>query len=217
MLGRAFQSGLMLGLAMLICGLSVSSVHAQGPPVFAGIFGSRNLEVPNPNDPGNNYTMVLHENSAAGYDAITYDSARGWGFEITDPGSTGRNTAARFGPFDDSPNNRNKFSDTLPDHLYDSFMGFKSYTNTCDASVIGDGSTPCSPTIPAEGGVFRIDVPNGLYRFVGVFGDADNHHAHRVLVQDGGSPGVSSNSVVLVSNHDQAQYDIGEADAPPST
>ena len=59
-------------------------------------------------------------------------------------------------------------------------------------------------------------MPNGKYRFVGVFGDADNMHADRVLAEDGGSgppsEGVGANHVVLVHNHDQAQQVIGEAD-----
>lgn len=212
---RGAKCFVLLGLTLIMVGLASTIVMAQdatGPPVFAGIFGSRDLQVENPNDPGNNYTMVLHDNSPAGYDAIAYDAARGWGFEVLDPGSTDRNTAARFGPFDDSPNNRSNFADTLPDELYDSFMGFKSFANECSAATIGDGNTPCSPTIPAEGGVFRVDVPNGAYRFVGVFGEADNNHAIRAVVEDGGSgppaDGIG-NHVVLVHNHDQAQFDTG--------
>ena len=49
-------------------------------------------------------------------------------------------------------------------------------------------------------------------------GDADNPHAHRVLAEDGGEglPDLIGDHVVLISNHDQAQYDIGttgDADA----
>ena len=178
------------------------------------VFGSRNLIVPNPNNPGTDYTMIHHAgNDQASHDALAYDAGLGYGFEVIDPGNTGRNGSAQYGPFDNSPNNRNAFADTLPDELYDSFIGFKNYTNTCDEAVIGDGSTPCAPTIPAEGGIFRVDVPNGLYRFVGVFGDADNVHAHRVLVENGGSGGVDNvgaNHVVLVGNHDQAQFTTGQ-------
>jgi hypothetical protein len=85
---------------------------------------------------------------------------------------------------------------------------------------ITDINQPCSPTIPASGGVFRIDVPNGQYRFVGVFGEADNHHAHRVLVENGGSgapaDGIGGH-VVLVSNHDEAQFNIGMTQSEPGT
>ena len=110
MLGRVLRLLPVLGVALLACGVAtqVAAQDAIGPPEFAGIFGSRDLVVENPNNPGTNYTMVLHDNSEAGYDAIEYDPARGWGFEVIDPGNTGRNTSARFGPFDDSPNNRNK-------------------------------------------------------------------------------------------------------------
>lgn len=225
------EKGVLMGKYSIFClagavalAIGVSSIgtalaqDATGPPVFAGIFGSRNLEVPNPNSPGTNYTMVLHENTPEAYDGLAYNPDRGWGFEVLNPGSTDRNTAGRFGPFDDSPNNRNNFADTLPDELYDSFMGWKNFANECSAATIGDPNTPCSPTIPAEGGIFRIDAPNGLYRFVGVFGEADNLHAARILAEDGGSgppPEIGGNHVVLVANHDQAQWDIGTTTSDP--
>lgn len=197
--------------AALLSTVCAGTAFAQSQGAF--IFGSRDLAVPNPNNPGTDYTMVLHQNSPAGYDAIQYDAARGWGFEVINPGATGRNTSERFGPFDDSPNGRNNFEDIIPDELYDSFIGFKSHPSECSAATIGDGSTPCSPTIPPSGGIFRVDVPNGQYRFNAIIGEADNNHAHRVLVENGGSGGPDSigDHVVLVSNHDQAQWDIGQA------
>ena len=146
--------------ALILFMAGTSLAQSQG----AFIFGSRSLEVPNPNAPGN-YTMVLHENSPAGYDAIEYDAVRGWGFEAYDSGNADRNTSARFGPFDDSPNNRNRYDDIVPDELYDSFIGFKSHASTCSEAEIGDTTSPCAPTIPASGGIFRVDVSNGLYRF----------------------------------------------------
>jgi hypothetical protein len=170
--------------------------------------------------------MVLHVDSPAGYDEIAYDSQRGWGFEEIYPDLDGpytdpdRNTAGRFGPFDSSPNGRTKWADTLPDQLYDSFIGMKDFAQACNASFFPDAedplNEPCSSDIDPDGGIFRIDVPNGMYRFVGVFGDADNVHAHRVLAEDGGSgppaDGIGENHVVLVHNHDQAQQIIGEAE-----
>ncbi len=205
-----------VGLLLLgsFCLQTALGQGASGPPEFAGIFGSRILDVPNPNDSGNSYTMVHHVNDAAGYDALTYDPLRGWGFEAiySDPADQpygARNGGGIFGPFDDSPNGRNTFDDTLPDELYDSFVGFKSFSTALSSG------TPETPEIgdPPEGGVFRVDVPNGSYRFVGVFGEADNNHTHRIVVEDGGSgppEGIGENYVVLVNNHDQAQY-VGPA------
>jgi hypothetical protein len=120
-----------------------------------------------------------------------------------------------FGPFDDSPNNRNKFPDVCPEELYDSFIGCKNFSEECSAATIGNPCSPCSPTLLAEGIIFRVDVPNGLYRFVGAFGDADNVHAHRILAEDGGCGPpdmIGADHVVLVSNFDQAQFALGEAD-----
>ncbi len=50
---------------------------------------------------------------------------------------------------------------------------------------------------------------------MGAFGEADNVHACRILAEDGGSgppESIGANHVVLVSNHDQAQQTIGEAE-----
>jgi hypothetical protein len=156
--------------------------------------------------------MVQHVNSEAGYDALEYDPVRGWGFEVINDGAEGRDTAERFGPFDSSPNNRDEWDDTLPDQMYDSFIGGKNFETQCDAVLTGDALIPCSFVIEPEGLIFRVDVPNGQYRFLGVFGDADNTHAHRVLVEDGGigePTDIGLNTVQLVHNHDQAQFDIG--------
>ena len=51
-----------------------------------------------------------------------------------------------------------------------------------------------------------MDVPNGVYRFVGAFGSS---------VEDGGSGpagNLGPDNTVLVSNFDQTQYTVGEAD-----
>ncbi len=186
--------------------------YAQAP-AFAGIFGSRDLEVENPNAPGTSYEMILHENDPVAYDELEYDAGRGFGFEVLDEGNADRNTSARFGPFDDSPNNRGNF-DPLDD-LYNSFIGFKSHPEGCNQDIIGDPDKPCSAEIEPSGGVFRVDVPNGLYRFVAVVGDSDHPHAHRLLAENGGSGGldeISENFVTLVGNHNQAEWFQGNGD-----
>lgn len=66
------------------------------------------------------------------------------------------------------------------------------------------------------GAVFRVNVPNGRYRFVAAVGDADFPHAHRILAEDGGSgppDRIGANHVTLVRNFDQAQFAIGETDS----
>jgi hypothetical protein len=84
------------------------------------------------------------------------------------------------------------------------------------------GDPPVDEQYLASGGIFRVDVENGLYRFVAAFGECDNPHASRVIAEDGGSGGPSNfadgaggslgeNYVVLVNNHDQAQYNHGQA------
>jgi hypothetical protein len=212
--------GLMPSFLLLVRPTTASAQAASGPPVFAGLFGSRDLEVENPNNPGSFYTMILHSaNDPAVYDELAYDPARGYGYEVLDPDDE---TDNRFGPFDDSPNSRGKWSDDLPDQAYDSFIGFKDFAQTCDASLFEDDpdiadpfNEPCSTAIDADGGIFRVDVPNGDYRFVGVFGDADNVHAHRILAENGGSGPPSDGAgdhVVLVHNFDQAQQEIGQAE-----
>lgn len=187
----------------------VPKSEAEIAAAFA--FGSRMLSCPTYNDPAVNYTMVYHGTP----DELAYDPNRGWGYEVIYPVDSpygGRGGYGVFGPFDDSPNNRNKLSDECPEELYDSFVGAKSFLTDCSESLAGD-PTPCDPP---EGIIFRVDVPNGLYRFVGAFGDADNVHAHRIVAEDGGSgppTQIGPNHVVLVHNFDQAQQTIGEADA----
>jgi len=206
-------------VAVYFCSVTTGSIErapqAGGELVRAFAFGSRQLECPTFNEPGVNYTMVHHGTPAD----LEYNPARGWGYEVVYPVESpygDRSGYGVFGPFDDSPNNRNKFGDDCPEQLYDSFIGCKDFTDECSAAVIGDPDTPCAPTIDPEGIIFRVDVPNGLYRFVGAFGDADNVHAHRIIAEDGGSgppPNIGPNHVVLVSNFDQAQQTIGEAEA----
>jgi len=183
---------------------------AEADIAAAFAFGSRLLDCPTFNDPTINYTMVHHGTP----DDLVYDPNRGWGYEIIYPADSpygDRSGYGVLGPFDDSPNNRNKFSDECPEELYDSFIGAKNFTTDCSESLSGD-PIPCSPP---EGIIFRVDVPNGPYRFVGAFGDADNVHAHRIVAEDGGSgppEQIGPNHVVLVHNFDQAQQTIGEAD-----
>jgi hypothetical protein len=176
-----------------------------GPELVAAFaFGSRQLDCATANVPSVNYTMVLHDSVAS----VGYDAARGYGYEVVNPDATGRGGYEIYGPFDDSPNNRNEFSDECPEELYDSFIGAKNFTGEVSAATMGDMDTP-SPN--PEGIIFRVDVPNGVYRFVAVFGEADNGHAHRIVAEDGGSghpANVGANNVVLVHNHDQSQYDL---------
>jgi len=191
---------------------AVPKSDAEIAAAFA--FGSQILNCPTFNDPTINYTMVYHGTP----DELAYDPNRGWGYEIVYPEDSpygDRGGYGIFGPFDDSPNNREKFADECPEELYDSFIGAKDFTDECSEATIGDPCTPCAPTLTPEGIIFRVDVPNGLYRFVGAFGDADNVHAHRIAAEDGGSgppSQIGPNHVVLVHNFDQAQQTIGEAD-----
>ena len=176
-------------------------------------FGSRLLEVATYNDPSVNYTMVHHaDREPETVQAMQYDPAKGYGYEVvypTDSPFGDRRGFGIFGPFDDSPNNRNEFPDDGPEEVYDSFIGAKSFTNEVSAATMGDMDTP-SPD--PEGIIFRVDVPNGFYRFVAAVGEADNPHAHRLLAEDGGSgpPANIGSHVVLVHNHDQNQQTIGE-------
>ena len=196
--------------SMQIAEVELLGVSARAGDLMAAFaFGSRPLDCATFNDPAVNYTMVLHES----VEAVQYDAARGYGYEVLYPVDSPFGDRAGygiFGPFDDSPNGRNEFPDVCPEELYDSFIGAKSFTNDVNEATMGDKDTP-SPD--PEGIIFRVDVPNGLYRFVGAFGEADNGHAHRILAEDGGSgppENIGANHVVLVHNHDQSQYDIGE-------
>ncbi|HEC03987.1 MAG TPA: hypothetical protein ENI81_10675, partial [Phycisphaerales bacterium] len=112
--------------------------------VGAFAFGSRLLECATYNDPTVNYTMVHHES----VQAIEYDAARGYGYEVIYPVDSpfgNRSCYGVFGPFDDSANNRNEFPDESPEELYDSFIGAKNFTNEVSEVTMGDKMTP-SPT-----------------------------------------------------------------------
>ena len=165
-----------------------------------------------PNDDGFEYTIV----SQTGPDAVAYDEVRGWGYEEIVPGDASRGGYGRFGPFDDSPNDRNRFVGACPEVVYDSFIGAKNFPSPCDAGVVGDLDTPCfDGGVPPSGLVFRVDLPdNGLYRFVAVVGEADNPHAHTVVVEDGGEgppSGIGENNFAfLVQNFDQNQQTTGQ-------
>ena len=83
---------------------------------------------------------------------------------------------------DDSPNNRGRYSGD--DEIYDQFIGCKY--------AVGN-------TI-----VFRMDVPNGDYRFVLAGGDGSYDHTSRITVRDGSD---ASTEEVLVGN---ITHDVGE-------
>lgn len=193
-------------VSALLVAVGLASVAAplaaQEPAWQRGfIFGSRFLDCASPNEPSERYEVVLHGSVAE----LAYDAGRGWGYERVDPTSTDRGGYAVFGPFDESPNGRTRFPDTCPHEIYDSFIGAKNFAAPCS-----DGSAP--PCLPLEGIVFRVDVPNGTYRFVAAVGSADNLHAHRLIAEDGGSgppANLGSDHVVLVDNFDQGAHGAG--------
>jgi len=175
----------------------------------AFIFGSRDLTCMSLTEPGTRYTVVLQGSP----DQLAYRADRGWGYEVLySAGSSpygDRNGYGIFGPFDDSANNRTQFPDDCPEEIFDSFIGAKNFRTQCNQSVTGDRTSPCNPP---EGIIFRVDVPNGRYRFVAAVGSADNRHAHRIVAEDGGSgppENIGPNHVVLVNNFDQAEYGPG--------
>ena len=180
--------------------------------VAAFVFGVHFDMCTSPNDEGFEYTIVRQE----GPDSVAYDEARGWGYEVTAPGDASRAGYGQFGPFDDSPNDRNRFVGPCPEAVYDSFIGAKDFPSVCNAQTTGNPDVPCVEAgIPASGIVFRIDLPdNGLYRFVAAVGEADNPHAHTIVVEDGGEGPPSelgqNELALLVQNFDQNQQTTGQ-------
>ncbi len=175
-----------------------STANASPELIEAFIFGSRDLSCDSPNSPGTSYSVVF-QNSAS---SVAYSAGRGWGYEVVNPGDNSRNGYGQFGPFDDSPNNRNAFPDDCDSQIHDSFIGAKNWASPCDG-------IPCSER---EGIVFRVDVPNGTYRFVASVGSADNQHTSRIVVENGGTgapANLSADHVVLVHNHDQGDVGAG--------
>jgi len=165
------------------------------------------------NDPAVPFTLVEQIDPIS----LEYTADKGFGYEVILPGDATRAGYGVYGPFDDTPNARNKYPDACAEELYDSMIGGKNFTAPCTALQVGNPNDPCaSAGILPEGIIFRIDVPNGKYRFVGAFGDADNVHAHRILAEDGGvgpPSEIGPNHVVLVGNFDQAQQSTGDSDA----
>ena len=124
---RAGKALVCLGAGILLTGFLTSPLRAQPELERAFAFGSRLLECPTFNEPSVNYTMVLQTGGGpTAADQLQYNSARGWGYVVTGFATGGvRN---RFGPFDASPNNRNNYSTSCPERLYDSFIGAKNFT-----------------------------------------------------------------------------------------
>jgi len=197
--------------------------------VRAFLFSARQLECPSFNDPAVDFTVVHHSGGdATAADALAYSAARGWGYEVLYPDSGNmpfgpRAGFGRFGPFDETPNIRDKFPDSCPEAIYDSGIGIKDFPQVCNAAATGVPDDPCTAATVLPGGalyvpvgaIFRVDVPNGRYRFVAAVGDSDFPHTHRILAEDGGSgppAAIGPNHVVLVRNFDQAQYALGETD-----
>lgn len=188
-------------LGLVACWGAALPAAREPELIRAFAFGSRDIVCPTHNDPGTSYTMVLQGTA----DDLEYSAARGWGYEVLNPAGAGYD---RFGPFDDSANNRAVFPDTCPSELYDSFIGAKNFASPCSGVPV----PAVGPCLPSEGIIFRVDVPNGLYRFVAAVGSADNVHTHRVLVENGGSglpEDIGADHVVLVHNFDQAEAGAG--------
>jgi hypothetical protein len=181
---------------------------------WAFAFGSRDLSTcETASEPGTTYTMVLQEGAAAAAATnLAYDDVRGWGYEAVYPAYAVDDTTPYgnrgglevFGPFDASANNRDAFDDdTCPDELYDSWIGCTYYTSDCYED-------PCPV---AEGLVFKVDIPNGTYRFVAASGSSTQQHVHRIVAEDGGSgppDEIGNDHVVLVHNFQQSQWAVGE-------
>ena len=155
-------------VSVIVCVLGLLFSGSPNPAVSqelegAFVFGSRNLSCAVERAPGETYTMVHHSSPGA----IAYDSQRGWGYEVLVPGDASRAGYGQFGPFDDSPNGRAAFADnSCPTEIYDSFIGAKNFMMNCDEFVVGDRETACSEVgLTPDGIIFRIDVPNGFYRF----------------------------------------------------
>ena len=199
---KPYRSMRLAALVLVWGAAAVGRAEPQRVESFA--FGSRLLDCETPNEPGRRYTMVFQGSP----DELEYTPARGWGYVVLNPGDTSRGGYGRFGPLDDSANNRTVFPDSCPSELYDSFIGAKTFDSPC----VNQPDPPDTPCLPAEGVIFRVDVPNGVYRFVAAVGSADNTHAHRILVEDGGSgppTSIGPNHVVLVHNLDQAAHGAG--------
>jgi hypothetical protein len=217
--------------------------------VWAFDFGAYAIDCPTAGDPSRKF-IVLHQSKdrdTAVADSFAYDAARGYGFEVfwknpadlalPNPYGDRGGTAVlwgRYGPFDDTLNNRASFAANCLEQVYNSFVGAKNFgafnlidpsspalgSYPCDEAIAGNRIDPCTPDtiLPngqpytPEGLVFRMDVPNGAYRFAAAFGD-ELVHAHRVLAEDGGSgppASIGPNHVTLVHNFDQAQHAGGE-------
>ncbi len=183
--------------------------------ILAFHFSAFPLECEVDSAPGEVYTQVLQTSDLE----IEYDERRGWGYEVLDEFAGGY---LRFGQLDDSPNDRGDFGGDCPERLYDTFIGGKNWLTPCDQNIVDppDPNVPCDTEDalfpePPESIIFRVDVPEGKYRFVGAFGDADNVHAHRIVVENGGegpAEELGDEHVVLVHQFDQAQQTIGETE-----
>lgn len=234
-------------LALACSGADLRGQDAELAAAF--LFGSRGLSCPVPGRPDVSYTVVLHvggEPLALAYPDPTIqlavgqaypDPGRTWGYEVfyqdlflglvddpdIPPSPFGeRSGFEMFGPFDNSPNNRDELGDDLDpcgtSRIYDSFIGTKDYFMPCNAETVGDPDLPCSTVMEPEGIIFRVDVPNGYYRFVAAVGESYNTQAHRIVVEDGGAgppSEIGPRHVVLVHNFDQAQYTIGQTSRSP--
>ena len=141
MIAKSLRVAVLAFPVVALMSTSVSAQELKG----AFIFGSRDLDcdIPGSED---KFTMVYHAgNDQASHDAMAYTAEKGYGLVVTDPGNTGRNGSSQFGPFDNSPNNRNEFGDDCPEQIYDSFIGWKNYETDCDAETQGEGKGQRGP------------------------------------------------------------------------
>lgn len=65
---------------------------AEAEQVAAFAFGSRLLSCPTFNEPGVNYTVVHHDSP----EAVQYDPARGWGYEVLYPADSPYGDRGRY-------------------------------------------------------------------------------------------------------------------------
>jgi hypothetical protein len=200
-----------LSLVLLLAGASAGpgAAYSQAPQLErAFVFGRDGAGCAGGGAPGHpGYELV--DIAAGDADLVEYDAIRGWGYEPIFAGNGDRNGFARFGPMEPDPGPRDAFDGACPDSIYESFAGFHEFAFDCDEDDVPAPDAPCP--VP-EGGIFRVDVPNGFYRFVAAAGDPEKARAHRLVVENGGNgpPGnLSPDHAVLIANFDQAQFPPG--------
>jgi hypothetical protein len=157
------------------------------------------VDCPVYNDPTQTYTEVLKTEGQNGSDQLSYDQnpGRGWGYIEQNAPTAGRGTHGVFGPMDQKQDNELSFHwvpwalDACGDDLYN---GHVSVSGTQDAGVDNDEI------------LFRVDVANGNYRFVGAFGAQRIPSSVRILAEDGST----GTMVTLVNGISLAQGEFAQ-------